>query len=84
MDGNLAFLLNEMMVIPSVKKGVVTLISSLDEQLLEQVVATQMGITKMYVDEHPEGSDRGGYVPYVEASGEKAFYYEPAESWEGA
>jgi hypothetical protein len=75
MDGNLAFLLNEMMVAPNVKKGVVTLISSLDAVPLEQVVITQMGITKTSVKEDNV---------YVEANGEKAVWYGPAEMWEEA
>jgi len=36
----------------------------------------------LYVDEHPEGSDRGGYVPWIEMGGQQAFYYEPDGEWQ--
>lgn len=41
----------------------------------------KIGFTESYVDDHPEGSDRGGYVPYLEASGHTFFYYENAGEW---
>lgn len=38
-----------------------------------------------YVDAHPEGADRGGYVPFLETeSGKLIFYYGPAGEWQQA
>ena len=59
--------------VPSVDEGKVTLrFSFKDETDTYQdreptpEELTDVGFHKGYVDEHPEGSDRGGYVPYVE------------------
>lgn len=35
-----------------------------------------------YLDSHPEGSDRGGYVPWLFGSGgASVYYYEPEGEW---
>jgi len=34
-----------------------------------------------YVDEHPEGSDRGGFVPYWERNGSVVHYDENGLGW---
>lgn len=57
---------------PRVNKGVVTLIRE-DETGKEIEVPLPDGSTA-YVDDHPEGSDRGGYVPFVEINGIQACY----------
>lgn len=37
---------------------------------------TDLGVSNTYVGAHPEGSDRGGYVPWVETNdGQTTFYY---------
>jgi hypothetical protein len=33
-----------------------------------------LGVDKGWLDEHPEGADRGGYVPFVFAGEAKAFF----------
>jgi len=41
-----------------------------------------VGFEKGYLGEHPEGSDRGGYVPYVVAKdGQTAYYCENEGEW---
>jgi uracil phosphoribosyltransferase len=67
-------------VCPAVSKGVVTLMREKETEQ-EEVVPLPDG-AKAYVDSHPEGSDRGGYVPYVElASGVSVYYYEGDGEW---
>jgi hypothetical protein len=69
-------------VVPDVKKGVVTLVRESEEG--EEPFPLPDG-AKAYVDAHPEGSDRGGYCPFVElADGQMAFYYEPDGTWQSA
>jgi len=34
-----------------------------------------LGVDKGWLDEHPEGEDRGGYVPFVFAGEAKAFFH---------
>jgi hypothetical protein len=34
-----------------------------------------------YVDAHPEGSDRGGYVPFLETDGEQVYHYACKWRW---
>ena len=64
--------LNELNAEPKTNKGEVTL-EDQDGNPLEVE-------GKGYVDEHPEGSDRGGYVPYWERGEEQAFY-EEEDGW---
>jgi len=70
---------------PSVHKGVVTLTKEVargEGWVEDQDVPLPEGC-KGYVDEHPEGSDRGGYCPFVELpSGASVFYYEGDGTWQ--
>ena len=64
---------------PEVDKGKVTLYRDTPEGEVE--VPLPEG-AKGYVDAHPEGSDRGGYVPWLEVPGASpVFYYEPTGEW---
>ncbi len=58
---------------PRVNKGRVTLWrdSGTEE---EQDVTAEFPGAELYLDEHPEGVDRGGYCPYVEYGGLKAVF----------
>lgn len=67
-DGLLVYLEG---VYPDVHKGVVTLSREDGTKVLLPKDATA------YLDEHPEGADRGGYVPYVELpNGSSVFFHE--------
>ena len=35
----------------------------------------ELGVDKGYLDEHPEGADRGGYCPFVFVGDAEAFYH---------
>ena len=37
---------------------------------------SKTGVTHGYLDEHPEGADRGGYCPWVFRDEESAFWHE--------
>lgn len=54
--------------VPSVDDGEVRLLVSTEgeqrEATDEELVA--LGVNRLYLDSHPEGADRGGYVPFVE------------------
>ena len=77
----------------SVSKGVVTLEALPDN--LDSLCGTdgtvndkefsdfldELNTYTTYIDAHPEGSDRGGYVVWVEHGNEKCFYYEPSCEW---
>jgi hypothetical protein len=51
-------------------------------------VANQLGFASVegFLDEHPEGADRGGYVPWLRFSGSDSVYsvywYEPDGQWQ--
>lgn len=70
-------LFNEHGVTPVVNKGKVTL-EWTDETFDDSVFDNYEG----WVEEHPEGSDRGGYRPYVEVNGEGLAYNENGDGWE--
>jgi hypothetical protein len=76
-------LLEKEKVIISSNKGKVTLMQEDDEGNEKEFSLEALGYTEVssYIDSHPEGSDRGGYVPYVEAVGPdkkhyNVYYYE--------
>jgi hypothetical protein len=65
---------------PETDKGRVFLVRD-SETAEEETVPLPEGC-EGFVDEHPEGSDRGGYVPWVKLpSGAGVFYYEPSGEW---
>jgi len=64
--------LNQKSAFPDVNKGKVQILG-IDEKPID---CPGTG----YVDAHPEGADRGGYVPYWECNGAKA-YYSSNEEW---
>lgn len=78
-DGNFA---------PNVEEGQVTSlrVSTQDEEreaTPEEVEA--LGFEDGCIEAHPEGSDRGGYVPFVyHKSGAGAYFYEPDNTWYSA
>ena len=80
MAKSLAQRLNEARIWPNTERGKVTLFKQDEEgDATEEKVVGFDG--EGYVDEHPEGSDRGGFVPYWESGGEKAYHYEPDGEW---
>lgn len=82
---DLAKRLDDDRVFAVVSKSVVTLYRYTDSEFneSESVDPTKYGITSLYMDDHPEGADRGGYVMYVEtADGTRVFYrHEDEWSW---
>jgi hypothetical protein len=65
---------------PTTEKGRVTGLSRYHSGVLEEVPLPAGA--EGYVDAHPEGSDRGGYVPWLEVPGASpVFYYEPEGEW---
>lgn len=84
--------LNRFRVRSTVSKGVVTLkagdLDSLcdeEEPVTEQEFSdflTEMATYEAYLDEHPEGSDRGGHVVWVKHGDEKCYFYGPSGEWE--
>lgn len=89
---SLAETLNGLNCVPSVDQGNVTLQRYADDDTdyqnpvdLSPMELQSLGFQRAYVDAHPEGSDRGGYVPYVvclrnnELS--KAHYDELGDFW---
>jgi hypothetical protein len=88
--------LNELLVVPECDGGKVTLerytdtdyeeTRPLNEEELAELAA--LGVVPDNnghfgcLDEHPEGSDRGGYVPTLNDSA-STFYYEPSGEWQG-
>lgn len=50
-----------------------------------EIPLSDFGITEAYLEEHPEGSDRGGYVPtvfrYTPGAKETAYYMELDGEW---
>ena len=85
--------LNELRISPETAKGKVVELSSYDRTThtstpLENNELVALGLNPEdlgYVDEHPEGSDRGGYVPFLKATCDgvqvEFYYYEPAGEW---
>jgi len=79
--GPLAQKLNADGVYPtSMGKGQVALFKD-DDQGNEIDVTANYPDIELYIDEHPEGADRGGYVPWAEAGSDTAFYYGPDGEW---
>lgn len=82
-----AELLNENELVPSCKRGKVTLqvVSPEDEDAYVKAsaeVLERVGFKSGYVEAHPEGSDRGGYVPTVYSRDEEVAYYdENGDGW---
>lgn len=86
--------LNRYGVTGSVSKGVVTLEANPDD--LDELCDTEgvvndqefsnfldeLDTYEAYLDDHPEGSDRGGYVVWVEKDDDRCYYYEPDGEWE--
>lgn len=88
----LARRLNELNVRLETAEGRVVRLYSGDEDLTEEQLV-ELGIDPSlgYLDDHPEGRDRGGYVPYVvsvhkfEVGGNEynwtVYFYEPDQEW---
>jgi hypothetical protein len=80
----LAEYLNSNDIVPECAKGRVSLVRRDDSDefiplALEEL--SSIGFIEDYVEEHPEGSDRGGYVPTIHTSDECAYYDESAGEW---
>ena len=54
-----------------------------DNETEIDVPMAEFGITDGYIDAHPEGSDRGGYVPFVFADKVSSHYDETGGDWQG-
>ena len=85
-----ATLLNEHNFLPSCRKGQVTLVKTAydaESCCWEECGTTQEDLDKVgflegYVEGHPEGSDRGGFVPTVYSkTGQTAYHDENAGEW---
>jgi len=80
--------LNEQNFFPVVSQGQVTLgkYALDDESYQTELAATdeelsELGFQKGYVAAHPEGSDRGGYVPTIFCESGAYYYDEGAGEW---
>lgn len=51
-----------------------------DEDITKEFINKYPGV-EIYVDEHPEGSDRGGYVPTIEYEGKQYYFMELDNEW---
>ena len=69
--------------VPVVSRGKVSLVkeTKLDEVEVEEQDWPLPDGAKAFLDQHPEGSDRGGYVPWVEVGAARVYYYEPDGEW---
>jgi len=75
--------LNDAGVYPMVCEGEVTLVKEDDEGNEVEVALSEFNIIKGYVDEHPEGSDRGGFVPWVRLNDDvEAYHMENDGCWQ--
>lgn len=84
MEGGLAGELNDVGPIwPVCSRGVVTGFDTEDGQRIDLGDLELPGgpLTEGYIEAHPEGSDRGGYVPTVFRGEEQAHYDENAGVW---
>jgi len=78
---DLAKEMNERHYSPATMRGKVTLVQNFykdDTWDHEEVVTNYSG--EGYLEDHPEGADRGGYVPYWER-GDATAYYSSNEEW---
>jgi hypothetical protein len=73
---SLADRLNELGCKPRCERGQVTL----THDPAQAEVVAELDIDG-YLDSHPEGAGRGGYVPYVFSEGESAFYCDIEGVW---
>lgn len=55
-------------------------VSHLTDSETEEPVPLPEGV-EGYLDDHPEGSDRGGYVPFLYSGLHRIYYYEPDGAW---
>lgn len=82
---SLAEELTSMELVPYCERGQVTLVkydvNSRNYTNVPQEVIDRLGVVEGYIDEHPEGSDRGGYVPTVFAGDDAAYYDENEGEW---
>ena len=90
MNKTFATLLNENNLLPTCRKGQVTLVRTeydaesccWEETQTSQEDLDKVGFLEGYVEEHPEGSDRGGFVPTVYSKdGQTAYHDENAGVW---
>jgi len=61
-----------------------TLFKNVNNKSIEATEADlrRLGVSRVYLDEHPEGADRGGHVPYAESEeGFTARYDMTGEEW---
>lgn len=62
--------------IPVLEEGkVVSFIKFDDDDDEVPFTLADLDVDKGWLDEHPEGADRGGYVPFVFAGEAKAFFH---------
>ena len=68
---------------PVENEGKVTLVHAPpDKEDLTKAELAALKVSKVYLSAHPEGSDRGGYVPYVRfKDGSKIYYMELDGEW---
>lgn len=81
-------ILNEQNFFPIVEEGNVTLgkYALDDEDYQTELAATdeelsELGFQRAYVGAHPEGADRGGYVPTLVCETGTFFYQEEGGEW---
>ena len=77
---DLAEYLNSNEIMPDCAKGQVYLMNDKYVPLTDDELKS-MGFVEGYVEAHPEGADRGGYVPTVHTANECAYFDENAGEW---
>lgn len=83
----LATKLNEGGFTPETDEGAVTLVTEEDqsERPATEEELADLGFARGYVDAHPEGADRGGWVPFVHGqNGAVVTWSEGSCQWEPA
>jgi hypothetical protein len=79
--------LNDGDFFPEVEQGTVLLYKYVDSDFDESRVATseeleELAFERGSVEAHPEGADRGGYVPTVFCGPDIAFYSDTSCEWQ--
>lgn len=81
---DLAEYLNTNNMMPKCAKGRVSLVKYTEDDEYIPLTTDELrsiDFTEGYIEAHPEGVDRGGYVPTVHTANECAYYDENAGEW---
>ena len=90
LQGSLAEKLNAIGAMPETSQGKVVTLNVMDDSRNETALTDEelnmLGIDPSnigYIDQHPEGSDRGGNVEWVFAKDTQAYWMENDGKWRG-